>query len=55
MKPSHSPPETSVDTPAHKDILREENVVLRQLLGYGRPTEASLRLGVPELGAKLPS
>lgn len=47
-------PETSVDTPAHKGILREEKVVLRQLLGYGRPTEASLRLGVPELGAELP-
>lgn len=47
-------PETGVHTPAHKGILREETVALRQLLGYGRPTEASLRLGVPELGTRLP-
>lgn len=47
-------PETSADTPAHKGILREETVALRQLLGYGRPTEASLGLGVPELGTRLP-
>lgn len=42
------------ETPAHKGILREETVALRQLLGYGRSTKASLRLNVPELGTNLP-
>lgn len=40
--------------PSHTGILREETVALRKLLGYGRPTEASVRLGVPELGTSLP-
>ena len=47
-------PEISGPLPAHTGILREETVALRQLLGYGRPTEASLRLGVPEIGTSLP-
>lgn len=47
-------PEASADAPAHKGILREETVALRQLLGYGRPTEAAAKLGVPELGIRLP-
>ncbi|MBE3049787.1 hypothetical protein IMZ48_46280 [Candidatus Bathyarchaeota archaeon] len=47
-------PEISGPLPAHTGILREETVALRQLLGYGRPTEASLRLSVPEIGTRLP-
>lgn len=42
------------EKPSHMGILREETVALRQLLGYGRSTEASLRLDVPELGTNLP-